>query len=347
MTGVRTSRATPGSEKREIGARELRRLSTSLVTRQAFEAPDWDRRSPLLWGRMQLAELQPGLRLRLADVSDRHDLTSRAELPAGIKIALVVAGKARVRYADQAVTLGPSASSMGLLVRLPAGTAFTRQGRTGGQERTLTLSLAPEWLSRHGYPAAPGQQVAMTRWSPSPGLLGLAARLFDEHFLLARDNAHRLQLNGFALAMVGEAFAALAEKEESQEYPGRDECRPMDRHPPEPPAMDRRLLRLMRLVESGEAYRLGQDDLARRLGMSLSSLQRRFRACYGESLGRFLRRRRLETALVALRNEGVSVEAAAILAGYTSAANFATAFKREFGARPGDLRRAPTAVSSA
>lgn len=331
MTAVMAHRPMLGSDKHEIEAKELRRLSASLVTRQAFEAPNWDRRSALLDGRMQLAELQPGMQLRLADVSDRYDLVTRAVLPAGIKIALVVAGEARVSYEGQAVSLGLSAPSIGLLVRLPEATRFTRQGRAGGHERTLTLSLTPDWLLRHGYPVTLSRQAQLVRWSPSPGLLGLAEQLFDERFLHSRDNAHHLQLSGCALAMAGEALAALRHDREGQKHREERERRPTDR----------RLQHLMTLVESGEAYRLGQEDLARRLGMSLSSLQRRFLACYGKSLGRFLRRRRLETALAALRNEGISVEAAAILAGYTNAANFATAFKREFGSRPGDLRRVP------
>ncbi|MBZ9557448.1 MULTISPECIES: AraC family transcriptional regulator [unclassified Modicisalibacter] len=340
MTGVGRTRADRGSEERGIGARELRRLSTSLVRRQVVEAPGWDSHSPLLRGAMRFADLQPGLRLRLADVEDRYDMVTRAELPAGVKIALVIDGEARVSYGGQTLALGPSAPSTGALVSLPEATPFVRQGRAGGHERTLILSLAPDWLSRHGYPLATDRRVRVTRWSPSPGLQRLATRLFDARLTVAPDPAHHLQLSGFALAMAGEAFTTLSEQAEKAEHGG---CiAGEERRPP-----DRRLQRLMALVDSGEVHRLSQEDVARHVGMSLSSLQRRFRACYGESLGRFLRRRRLETGLAALRNEGVSVEAAAILAGYSSAANFATAFKREFGARPGDLRRKPTAVSSA
>ncbi|ABE59887.1 helix-turn-helix domain-containing protein [Chromohalobacter israelensis] len=331
MTAVVAHRLMPESGKHEIEAKELRRLSASLVTRQALDAPNWDRRSALLDGRMQLAELQPGMQLRLADVSDRYDLVTRALLPAGVKIALVVAGEARVSYGDQAVSLGLSAPSTGLLARLPEATRFARRGRIGGHERTLTLTLTPDWLLRHGYSITSSHTAQLVRWSPSPGLLRLAERLFDERFLYSRDDAHRLQLSGCAMAMAGEALAALGHDREGQKHDEEREHYPTDR----------RLQRLMTLVESGEAHRLGQEELARRLGMSLSSLQRRFLACYGKPLGRFLRRRRLETALAALRNEAISVEAAAILAGYTNAANFATAFKREFGARPGDLRRGP------
>ncbi|WP_277810068.1 helix-turn-helix transcriptional regulator [Chromohalobacter canadensis] len=316
----------------------MRRLSASLVNRQAFEAPNWDQRSALLNGRMLLTELQPGMHLRLADVGDRYNLVTHAELPAGIKIALVIAGESRVSYNGQAATVGPASPSTGLLVRLPDATRFTRLGRAGGHERTLVLSLTPNWLSRHGYPAITGRQAQLIRWSPSPGLPKLAERLFEERFLHNRDAAHRLQLLGCALAMAGEALDSLKHEPKYEFKHGQEEKRHHETGDARGPK-DRRLQRLRALIESGEAYHENQAELARRLGMSLSSLQRRFQAHYGESLGRFLRRRRLEIAHEALRNEGDSVEAAALQAGYTNAANFATAFKREFGIRPSDLHR--------
>nr|WP_281378417.1 helix-turn-helix transcriptional regulator [Halomonas organivorans] len=96
----------------------------------------------------------------------------------------------------------------------------------------------------------------------------------------------------------------------------------------------------MELIDSGQAGGSTQAELARRLGMSLSNLQRRFRAQRGESLGRFLRRYYLTLARDALTRDAVGIESAAELAGYSSAPNFATAFKREFGLTPSECRAA-------
>ncbi|WP_246767099.1 helix-turn-helix domain-containing protein, partial [Bordetella pertussis] len=51
-----------------------------------------------------------------------------------------------------------------------------------------------------------------------------------------------------------------------------------------------------------------------------------------------LRGARLTRARLGLERDGLSVAQAACLAGYTSAANFATAFRRAFGVTPGQLR---------
>lgn len=101
---------------------------------------------------------------------------------------------------------------------------------------------------------------------------------------------------------------------------------------------NRQLVRLKSMLDSGLARSATQADLAQQLGMSLSTLQRRFRAQHGEALGQYLRRYYLGMAREALVRDQASVETAADLAGYTSAPNFATAFRREFGITPRECR---------
>lgn len=316
------------SHQPEISATDLQQLSASLVKRQRLDAPSWDHRSALLTGRMWVSELEPGMQLRLADIQDRFGLTSQAVLPAGIKIALVIAGNAHVRYGDFEASLGPQATHTGLLVTLPSATNFERRGQAGDDERTLTLSLSPAWAARHGYQAvltASPDAPQAAYWSPSAGLLALASRLFTLQPTDIGHPAYRLQLVGFAMALAGEALAGA--------YPSPAMLT-------SPPSPDRRLARLMSMVDSGQARGVTQAELAHQLGMSLSNLQRRFHHQHGEALGSFLRRHHLSLARDAMAREAMSIETAAALAGYTSATNFATAFKREFGSRPSDHQKA-------
>ena len=317
---------------RGIDARELRELSAQLVTRHHLDLPRESPRKTLLTGCMKVIELEPGMWLRLADVQDHYGLVTRAELPAGIKIALVVEGAARVRYGGQGAELGPSGTSRGLVVLMPAPGGFARHGERGGHERTVTLSLSPQWLACHGLgdllEEVRGQQPRLSHWAPSQTLLGAAAQLFlsDGH---AEVPLRHMQLNGFALMLASEALAHA--RHDTRVLPGAPDC-PRFRQ-------DRRMARLIRLIHSGQARYATQADLAGQLGMSLSNLQRHFRAQFGEALGHYLRRHYLELARKALCHGQVSIEVAADLAGYTSAPNFATAFRREFGMTPSDCRR--------
>jgi AraC-like DNA-binding protein len=76
------------------------------------------------------------------------------------------------------------------------------------------------------------------------------------------------------------------------------------------------------------------DDVARRNGMSVSTLQRVFKRCFGMTVNEFVRTRRLEIARLSMIEDGVTVGEAAYQAGYSSAANFSTAFQRTFGYPP-------------
>ena len=79
-------------------------------------------------------------------------------------------------------------------------------------------------------------------------------------------------------------------------------------------------------------------DIAREVGVSTSSLQRLFKQAYGVTVIEFIRSQRLLKARDALERDGITVAQAAYLAGFSSPANFATAFKRAFGTSPSQLK---------
>ncbi|NPD14803.1 helix-turn-helix transcriptional regulator [Xinfangfangia sp. D13-10-4-6] len=79
---------------------------------------------------------------------------------------------------------------------------------------------------------------------------------------------------------------------------------------------------------------LAPETLARACGLGLRSLQRLCRRQLDCSPGEFIRAQRLDAAFTALSRGAVNVAQAAHLAGYSSPANFSTAFKRTFGVTP-------------
>ncbi|AGA34304.1 transcriptional regulator, AraC family [Thioalkalivibrio nitratireducens DSM 14787] len=79
---------------------------------------------------------------------------------------------------------------------------------------------------------------------------------------------------------------------------------------------------------------LSLDAVASRAGSNPSTLQKHFRAAFGMTVFEYLRERNLHRARRALEQDGVSVSIAADIAGYSSAANFATAYRRRFGITP-------------
>lgn len=79
-------------------------------------------------------------------------------------------------------------------------------------------------------------------------------------------------------------------------------------------------------------------DLARHLGISRRSLNRRFREATGRTPSRFLQQARIEEASALLRKTNLSIAEVAAVVGYEDAAHFATVFRRLSGRAPSRYR---------
>lgn len=80
-------------------------------------------------------------------------------------------------------------------------------------------------------------------------------------------------------------------------------------------------------------------DLAAEAGVTPRHLARAFRRHYGETIGSFVHRRRIRSAMDALLNSSEQVAHIALRTGYFDQSHFARHFKRELGIAPGAYRR--------
>jgi AraC family transcriptional regulator len=100
--------------------------------------------------------------------------------------------------------------------------------------------------------------------------------------------------------------------------------------------------RVVDAIEDDLARTPSLDALARIAGMHASHLSRSFRKTFGESVGGYLRRRRLEAADVLLMRAESSLAEIAAAAGFCDQAHFTRAYARHFGLTPGQRRRVGT-----
>ncbi|MFA6961344.1 MAG: helix-turn-helix transcriptional regulator [Opitutaceae bacterium] len=84
--------------------------------------------------------------------------------------------------------------------------------------------------------------------------------------------------------------------------------------------------------------RIGQPEIATRLGLSRSHMDALFTAHLGVTPRRYLELRRLETARRMLSRTGKSVKAIALELGFKHESHFCLWFKRQHGTRPSALR---------
>jgi AraC-like DNA-binding protein len=101
--------------------------------------------------------------------------------------------------------------------------------------------------------------------------------------------------------------------------------------------------RVLEMIESGVAYNI--SDLAARLHLSPSHLQRLFKRETGVRLGEWLIAQRLQEAAYLLANSYLSVKEIAGAAGYEHVSSFIRAFERRYVLTPTRYRERANAGS--
>ncbi|RQO81650.1 AraC family transcriptional regulator [Acidovorax sp. FJL06] len=297
----------------------------------------------------RLRVLRPGLHLHADDAADAQDFTASGEMDAGLRIVVLLEGSVDVSYgprrvalssaADRARVAGRPGLPRALLVSVAEPERFERRARKGAYARRVSVGLGGEWLEQVAGPAASEaieafrrQHLAMHHWQPSARIAALAEQIThapDLNPLLLH-----LYLESRALELVGEALGSLA-----QHAPGPAPA-PVPASAPAPTALrllpheHRRMRALHAFLQTEGAMDLSLDALARQAGTNATTLQRHFRAVYGTTVFDFVREHRLQRARQALEQDGLTVGQAALVAGYNSAANFATAYRKRFGMPP-------------
>jgi AraC-like DNA-binding protein len=98
-----------------------------------------------------------------------------------------------------------------------------------------------------------------------------------------------------------------------------------------------RLQRAKDFVSSDPLQELTLDGIAAAAAISNSGLQRLFRRAENCSVFEYVRASRLTQAKTSLQTGLMSIQEVSAAAGYKSAANFATAFRRKFGVSPSEV----------
>jgi AraC-like DNA-binding protein len=82
----------------------------------------------------------------------------------------------------------------------------------------------------------------------------------------------------------------------------------------------------------GAPYSIG--ELSRRVGSNETTLRLDFKALFGKTIFEYLRDRRLDIARLLVHEKALSIAEIAYRCGYSSPANFTTAYRRRFGMPP-------------
>ncbi|WP_238946181.1 helix-turn-helix transcriptional regulator [Vandammella animalimorsus] len=319
-----------------------------------------------LRGRVQTHAMAQGATLHLVDVcDDDHAQQVQLQLKPGLRVAWVVQGQADVSYGGQRLLMRaaqrPGQPPQAHAVALQRPEQFTRRASPAGREATVSLCLTPQWLEelaaeqqRH----SPVMQAVhefsrchlrQAQWRAPPQVDQLLRGLLQAPCLSPELQA--LYLQGAFQMLCSHVLQALYELAQ----PGSEKATATAANAAAPLALAqasqaaqplrisaarrRQMQQVRELLDSGAADHWSLQAIAQHHHMSVATLQRHFQFVHGQGVFEYQRRRRLRLAWQALQRAELDVAQAAALAGYRHAGNFATAFRREFGASPSQLRR--------
>jgi len=203
----------------------------------------------------------------------------------------------------------PEDCPSGTVVAYPAGGPHAnRFGERPG--RCVNVHFGASWCED----AALRRWLADFRCARLGDHTGAVARL--EREMLAGDDAAALAITSAAVELLAQAMRAGA-----------------------PAAVPSAVARAIELLEADLANAPGLAALAAAVDLHPSHLARAFRAARGETIGEYVRRRRVERSVALLGRADVSLAEVAAAAGFADQAHFGRVFKRHLGTTPGARRR--------
>ncbi|AKH20584.1 helix-turn-helix transcriptional regulator [Sedimenticola thiotaurini] len=280
-------------------------------------------------GRCSFSNLGLDLSIHTNDSLERLTGHQQFSIPPKITVALMLEGDLEATINGHPVYMTSHDGPSGYLWINSREARLDRWTRAGQRIRKINISLPFAQLLQFvdlsetclvNLSDEALADVQLLRWKPNAQSLRFAEEIFAsdlEHSAIGR-------LTG-GMAALGLLRQALMQSEpdspdtQGQTLNSRD-------------AKRARMLRDFILEHIEET--LSVETLARNSSMSPSTLQRLFKRAYGSTIMEFIRTRRLEQARQKLLEDGITVGEAAHCAGYSSTANFSTAFQRAFGYPP-------------
>jgi AraC-like DNA-binding protein len=302
------------------------------LTNPAFELlPRHSPTEAVLHGDHRMLCLRCGMSVHTSDTTALEDLTTIANQLPGMSLMMFLSGNvdARIDGIDLGIGRREGEPVRAVMISRARADRLERKVNKGERVRHVVVTVTPEWINDCAFDNEAVRQaitdfrsahVARFEWIASPVLVAIA-----EQMLHPPEVGENLYLESRALDLLADGFSTLATD--------RLKCTNQRLAPAD--------MRRLQVIEETIAANstLPVEQIAKRSGVSLSTMQRLFRAGHGITVKEYVRARNLLLARRMLEREGASVTQAAFAAGYGDPTNFSTAFKREFGLSPRTVRR--------
>ncbi|MBO6826663.1 MAG: helix-turn-helix transcriptional regulator [Sneathiella sp.] len=271
--------------------------------------------------------------LHSSDTVEVENMVVEAHLQPALTVCVLLEGHVDWSMDGEDFVLDAASGPRGFLWAYGKPVCWRRKVTAGTRIRKINVSVEGEWIKALLREAGEaGSTVAnlfedpfqVHEWQLSKRVITLTNQIIAAN----NDNPliHYLRRESRALEILGEALECI-DGVGSHDIRGKAHGQQMSRAES-----------IREYIEHGNLGEMTLPLISQELGFSISNMQSCFKHVYGMTIMDYIRERRLLTARTALEREGLSIAQAAFLAGYTSPANFSTAFKRRFGISPSDVK---------
>ncbi len=278
-------------------------------------------------GETTIHYFRDGLLTKYADILISKNIrTDEAIFLPGIRLIVTLLGKTELRFSDKMFCLTaekyPAAGLLSISKEISGSKYFS-----GKKQQELVIFLEEDWLKSSGFNQCMDYAFLQKIQKSNLEFIPLFAnkKILTLVNSLIRSEQHsptlsHMQKESDCLALVVELLSQLREFNQVLS--------------PE----QKRAYQLTQLLLSGEADDWTLAEIAKYMHTNVTSLQTDFKQVHNISIMKYLRQIKLERAYKALL-QGVSVNKAAEIAGYTNPDNFSTAFRRYFSIAPSSVKK--------
>lgn len=288
-----------------------------------------DKESPILSGLFQIQNFHNGLTIHASDAVESRNANIVTEIPPGISFNFLFTGTIDFSFGNQKYrienhNLHPAAQ--GSFIIANQAEIFTRYLKDGMQIKKLNIFVSQEWLVNRCESQADRNVVntlfnhaGVYTWQPDDEAIQkaeallqskrtqtLSDKLISEHATVA-----------LLISCLDHAYQAIKSSKQTKRAS---------------------VFTVSSQLKSKVDHCLSQcfslPEIAGRLNMSVSTLQRHFKRDYGLNISNYIKQRRLTLARKSLLVGDMSIGEVAFDSGYKYASNFICAFKKQFGLTP-------------
>jgi AraC-like DNA-binding protein len=265
-------------------------------------------------------------------VTTEHiDFQALKTVSKSVLITLLLHGKLDFGYDNQEFNLNVSEQPIGVIVNIKHLASFKRTLHKGNLVRKLNVLLPSQWLEERSDEQGNiqgflSQHLNVFMPMLTTQILESAEKIIE--FGTPKGLQQKLEFETLTHQLLLPLIDQLSQCR------GRENERVFSIQPVYPSSTDRKLERVIGFIDNHLDQEFSVEFLAKYIGMSSSSLQRKFKALVGYNVQRYTRLRRLELARQHLEKGRMTVTEAAYSAGYRHPANFTNAFKKAFGCAP-------------